>query len=123
MSSELKPHTATLVSMFLRGFQDAASSVSSTALTATAACITAMSDEPEVMEFRHLIGPMITTIQNHVQATIHNQLDEQIVVDDLEVIQECVAMEQPLASDHIHVSIYASLSCSMSSFSPPTFSP
>jgi hypothetical protein len=37
----------------------------------------------------------------------HSSGDEEIVVDALDVLQDCVEMEQPLVNDHIEVRLHS----------------
>jgi hypothetical protein len=55
----LKPHTATLAEMFTTGCLDDATSVSTAAMSATASYINALSDDPEVMQLKCVLTPML----------------------------------------------------------------
>lgn len=59
MTIHLKPHTATLASMFTVGCQDASAPVSVAAMSATAAYINALSNDPDVMQLQCVITPML----------------------------------------------------------------
>jgi hypothetical protein len=89
--------------MFTMGCQDASTSVATAALSSTAAYIVALADSPEVMQLQGVISPMLNVMHVCLQKG-----DEEVVVEGLEVIQECVDMDQPLINDHIEVS-YRSL--------------
>jgi len=93
-------HTETLAQLSIQGFQDPSTNVSSAALAATAALISALAEEPEVMQFSRVITPMFQIMQNCV---VKNE-NEKVVVDGLEVIQECLGMEKSLVKEHIPVS-------------------
>lgn len=102
VAGHLKEHTATLAQMFTMGCRDTSLPVCMEALTSTAAYISAMSDEPEVMMLQGVIPPMLEVMQACLR-----QGHEEIVAEGLDVIQESCVMEQPLINDHVEVIITA----------------
>ena len=123
--------------MFIVGCQDQSTSVSVAAMAATAAYINALADQPEVMQLQCVLTPMLgvmhaclqrgrertllchfvlreseeLTIVLHLFSSFMlnmiSQGDEEIVVDALDVLQDCVEMEQPLVNDHIEVRLHS----------------
>lgn len=92
----LKPHTPTLVQMFIAGCQDTSLTVAKAAMNATSAYIQGMhGGEPEVMAMKDVLTPILTVMGNCLQS------DEQVVADGLVVFQECLLMKQPLINDHL----------------------
>jgi hypothetical protein len=86
--------------MFVMGCQDASPAVSAAAMSATASYIRAISSEPEVLQLQGVISPLL--------GVMHNCLvrgDEDLVVEALDMLGECVDMEQPLINDHVEVSL------------------
>lgn len=94
----LVKHTPTLVTMFLNGFQDSSATVSTAAMAAAASYVGCIADEPEVMQVGALINPMIAVMTRTLQG---ENGDDDVVVKGLEVLQECIANDQPLINDHI----------------------
>lgn len=92
----LRPHTATLVQMFVAGCQDPSLAVSKAAMAATSAYINSLhADAEEVMQLQAVLTPILTVMANCLQT------DELVVSDGLDVFQECLLMKQPLINDHL----------------------
>jgi hypothetical protein len=94
----MKPHSAILAQMLMKGCQDTSHSVSSEAMSATVFFIEAFADDPEVMKFQIVLDPMMKVMELCL-----SRGDESIVAEGLEVIMECVEMEQPLINDYVQV--------------------
>lgn len=94
----LKSHAATLAQMFILGCKDSANSVAVEALASTAAFISALAEQPEVMHLQGVIRPMLD-----VMAACLASGSEEIVAEGLDVIQECCVSDQPLINDHVEV--------------------
>lgn len=84
--------------MFATGCQDAVIAVASEALTATANFIIQLGDSAEVMAMKIVINPMLEVMDKCLKNG-----DEDLVVEGLDVIQECCGLEQPLINDHLEV--------------------
>lgn len=84
--------------MFIMGCQDASQAVAVAALKATGAYTCALANEDEALILRDVIAPML-----HVMNLCLQKGDEEIVVEALDVIQECCYSDQPLVNDHIEV--------------------
>lgn len=92
----LRPHTATLVQLFVAGCQDPSISVSKAAMMSTSAYISCLPiNAEEVMQMQVVLTPILSVMTNCLQT------DEQVVSDGLEVFQECLLMKQPLINDHL----------------------
>lgn len=97
MSEELKPHTPTLVQMFIAGCEDPSLSVATASIHAIAAYISSLSGTaPEALLFKTVLTPVLNLLQKCLQ-----QGEELIVAEGLDVFQECVIMKQPVINDHI----------------------
>eukprot|EP01039_Chlorochromonas_danica_P008516 gene8516-9389_t len=96
VSEQLKGHVATIAQMFVAGCQDADNRVSSAAISALNAYIDTLGDCPEVMAFTPVIPHMLQVLENRLKSG-----DEDLVVEGLDVLQECVSLEQPLLNDFI----------------------
>ena len=86
--------------MFVSGCQDQSSHVAAAAMTATAKYISALTQDPIVMEMKPVLTPMITVLNACVQNG-----DADTVLEGLEVFEECSNMEFPLINDHVEVSM------------------
>lgn len=98
ISEDLKPHSQTLAHMFTVGCQDAVTGVVIEALSSTGTYIMQLGDSPEVMVMKNVISPMLAAMGKCMRDG-----DEDIVVEGLDVIQQCCELEQPLINDHIEV--------------------
>lgn len=98
MAENLKPHTTTLAQMFTVGCQDPVPAVAAAAMKATTVYINAIAHEPEVLELRGVLTPILTVMQACL-----TRGDEETVSEGLEIFQECILMDQPLVNDHIEV--------------------
>jgi hypothetical protein len=96
----LIPNTPVLANMFIAGCQDAKASVAVAAMNATSSYVSAIADEEQLMLLSGVIVPMLTVMNN----TLAAKGDDDIVIKGLEVLQECIANDQPLVNDHIAVS-------------------
>lgn len=97
----MKQHTNTLAQMFTHGCQDTVISVATAALTACSSYIVALGSAQEVMILQVVIPPMLQVMVK----CLHNG-EEEVVVEALDVIQECCELEQPLVNEHIEVRPY-----------------
>src|SRR5690349_18698249 len=97
----LKPHTSTLANMFVMGCQDPVPDVATAAMSATSAFIMELANEPEVMILQVVITPML-----HVMNTCLQRGDDDLVIEGLDVVQECCNLDQPLVNDHLEVRKY-----------------
>lgn len=95
----LVPHTPTLVTMFMSGFQDHNTAVSTAAMGAAANYVSCIADEQEVMQIGVLINPMIAVMTRTLSQGEDG--DDDVVVKGLEVLQECMTNDQPLINEHI----------------------
>ena len=98
VAENLRPHTATLAAMFIAGCQDANSQVSVAAMSATTTFICAIGASPEVMLLQPVITPLLTVL-----AGCAHRGDSTDLIDGLQIIQQCVHLEQPLINEHIEV--------------------
>lgn len=92
----LKAHTPTLAQMFIAGCRDPSTAVCVEALGSTAAYITALQEEPEVMQLQGVILPMLEVMNACLQRG-----EEEVVTEGLDVIQDSCMMEHPLINDQI----------------------
>ena len=96
--------------MFVAGCQDESPTVSVAAMTATAAYIKAIADSDEVMQLQGVLTSMLTVMQTCLQRG-----DDDMFIEAMDVLNECVDMEQPLVNDHVEVFII--LKCISTNFS------
>lgn len=95
---KLIPHTDILVQMFLMGCADPNTTVSIASMKSTASYIQAISNKPEVMKLQAVLTPMLTVMNQCLQAE-----DNDAVLVGLEVLTECVSQEQPLLNEHLEI--------------------
>jgi hypothetical protein len=95
---KLIPHTATLVQMFLMGCADPNTIVSIASMKSTSSYIRAIANKPDVMQLQAVLTPMLTVMN---QCLVSEDTDS--VVTGLDVLQECVELEQPLLNDHLEI--------------------
>jgi hypothetical protein len=84
--------------MFSVGCQDAVTGVVIEALSATGTYIMQLGDSPEVMAMKNVVPHMLTAMGKCLRDG-----DEDIVVEGLDVLQQCCELEQHLINDHIEV--------------------
>ncbi len=84
--------------MFTLGCQDGVTGVVIEALSATGTYIMQLGDSPEVMAMKNVISPMLSAMGKCLRDG-----DEDIVVEGLDVMQQCCELEEPLINDHIEV--------------------
>lgn len=99
VSKHLVPFTSTLAGMLVMGCQDASSDVAVEAMRAATIYIEKISDNSAVMQ----MSPVLTPVLN-VLGTCLQRGDDTLVLDGLELFEECCDMEHPLINDHIDVS-------------------
>jgi len=92
----LKPHMTTIAQMFVAGCNDPSAAVKKEAMGATTSFLKELADLPEVMHLECVIPPMIEVMQQCLASG-----DEDVVAEGLDVIQESLASEQPLANNHL----------------------
>lgn len=80
------------------GCQDANHQVANAALAATAAYIMVLGNSDEIMIMKSVINPMLNVMANNLKSG-----DEDLVIEALDVIQECCTLEQPLINDFLEV--------------------
>jgi hypothetical protein len=86
------------------GCQDGNHQVANAALAATAAYIMVLGNSDEIMIMKSVINPMLNVMANNLKSG-----DEDLVIEGLDVIQECCTLEQPLINDFLEVSILSML--------------
>lgn len=84
--------------MFVMGCQDANHNVANAALAATASYIMQLGNSDEIMIMTAVITPMLNVMANNLKNG-----DEDLVIEGLDVIQECCTLEQPLVNDFLEV--------------------
>ena len=97
VSDHLKPHITTIAQMLVMGCGDPAGIVKVEAMQATTSFIMALQEEPEVMALEPVMRPLFGVMQQ----CLKDGSNEQVVAEGMDVIQEAVAMEQPLVNGHI----------------------
>lgn len=80
------------------GCQDGNHQVANAALAATASYIMVLGNSEEIMIMKSVINPMLNVMANNLQSG-----DEDLVIEGLDVIQECCTLEQPLINDFLEV--------------------
>lgn len=83
------------------GCQDANHQVSNAAMAATASYIMMLGNSEEIMIMKSVINPMLNVMANNLKSG-----DEDLVIEGLDVIQECCTLEQPLVNDFLEVINY-----------------
>lgn len=101
VAPHLKAHMVTLAQMFEMGCQDASSKVAEAALSATACFIKELGSEGEIMTMGRVVSSMLAVMGKCLQNG-----SEDTVVEGLDVIQECCALDQPLVNDHLEPIIH-----------------
>jgi hypothetical protein len=96
---KLIPHTATLADMMVMGCQDGSPDVAVDAMRAATIYIEKLSENEAVM----LMKPVLTPVLNVLSSCLQRG-DDTLVLDGLELFEECCNMEYPLINDHIEVS-------------------
>lgn len=85
------------------GCQDASQSVCVEAMGAATIYIDNISGDEAVMKMKPVLSSILHVLNMCIQKG-----DEDIVIDGLEIFQQCANMDFPLINDHMNVSILAS---------------
>lgn len=80
------------------GCQDVVSGVAVEALRATSSYIKAIGNSKEVMLLSGVVQPMVAVLEKCLQ-----EGNEDVVVEGLDVLQDCFGLEEPLINEHIEV--------------------
>jgi hypothetical protein len=94
----LIPHTSSLCNLLVQGCQDVSSSVKVEAMRAATSYVQAISGKEVVMEMKPVLTPVLNVMSICLQTG-----EEALVMDGLEVFDECCKMEYPLINDHLEV--------------------
>jgi HEAT repeat protein len=96
VADDLHPHTSTLANMFVAGVQDPSPQVAVAAMSAVAVFIAAIGETDEVLLLKPVLPPLLTTLSAFAQSG-----DTSNFTDGVQVIHQCVQLEQPLINDLI----------------------
>lgn len=84
--------------MFVAGCGDTSTLVAVAAMKATTSYLISIRDAPEVMLLQPVLDPLLVVLQGCLVRG-----EEENVTEGLDIIQHCVALEQPLINEHIAV--------------------
>lgn len=96
----LKPHLATMQSIFIGGLQDPSDNVRTEALKALGVLVMSLETEEEVMAFRAVIPPMVAAVRQAVYSG-----NEEAAAVAFEAFDELVEVEASVLAQHIPIVI------------------
>ena len=94
----LAPKTASICEMLIIGCQDQSTVVAIEAMQAATLYIDAIATKEIVMQMKPVLQPILTVLSKCLERG-----DEDMVIEGLEIFQECGKMEFPLINDILEV--------------------